>query len=218
MKEKRVVKYNFHKLADQRTTASANDSLLWERFKQGIETSFDHIYRQYFPELLNYGLKFRNDKDFTKDCIQELFAELWIKRKNLGSTKSIRFYLFLSLKRKILRKLKHQKQMIDIEDLEQNYSFDSDFTIEDTIVDKEMNTDRKNKLHHALNNLTSRQKEIIYLRFYKQLEIAEVAALMSITNQSARNLLFESLKKLRSVLSALLLICLIDLCSRQSIP
>lgn len=175
-----------------------NDSILWKSFKQGTENAFDQIYIKYFPELLNYGLKFRYDKEFIKDCIQELFEELCIKRKKLGTTNSIRYYLFLSLKRKILKKLKYQKQTIGLEDLNEQYTFDAEFTIENNIIYKEFDQEKRNRLQFALNQLSSRQKEVIYLRFYSQLDIDEVSTMMDLKKQSVRNLLFESINKLRT--------------------
>ncbi len=182
---------------DLKERSTIDDSVLWERFKLGIESAFDQIYRIHFPELLNYGLKFRCDNEFIKDCIQELFAELWTKRTKLGFTTSIRFYLFLSLKRKILKKLKIQKQTIGLDDLKGQYSFDAEFTIEDKIISKEFNDEKRDRLQFALNQLTGRQKEVIYLRFYRQLDVDSVAAMMSLNKQSVRNLLFESIKSLR---------------------
>lgn len=177
-----------------------NDSILWESFKLGNEQAFDQIYKKYFSELFNYGLKFRYDKEFIKDSIQELFEELWIKRQNLGTTDNIRYYFFISLKRKILKKLKYQKPRISIDDLNEQYTFDADFTIEDSMIYKELEKENRDRLQLALDQLSNRQKEVIYLRFYSQLDIEEVSKLMDLKIQSVRNLLFESISKLRTLL------------------
>ncbi len=177
-----------------------NDSVLWESFKLGNEEAFDQIYTKYFSELFNYGLKFRYDKEFIKDCIQELFEELWTKRQNLGTTDNIRYYFFISIKRKILKKLKYQKQTISIDDLNEQYTFDADFSVENSMIYKELEEEKRDRLQLALNQLSSRQKEVIYLRFYSQLDIDEVSKLMDLKMQSVRNLLFESISKLRALL------------------
>jgi RNA polymerase sigma-70 factor (ECF subfamily) len=54
---------------------------------------------------------------------------------------------------------------------------------------------------HALNNLTNRQKEIVYLKYYQNLSYEEVSEIMKINYQAARNLLYQTIKTLRSLLA-----------------
>jgi RNA polymerase sigma factor (sigma-70 family) len=48
-----------------------------------------------------------------------------------------------------------------------------------------------------LNQLPDRQKEVIYLIYYHQLDHSEVAELMNINRQSVYNLLSESIRKIK---------------------
>jgi RNA polymerase sigma factor (sigma-70 family) len=59
----------------------------------------------------------------------------------------------------------------------------------------------------ALAQLSNRQKEIIYLKFYQELNYEEVSDIMNINYQAARNLLYQSIKSLKKLLTALAFFC-----------
>jgi RNA polymerase sigma factor (sigma-70 family) len=53
------------------------------------------------------------------------------------------------------------------------------------------------KMRQALAGLSRRQQEVIYLRFYVEADIEEIAEIMSLNRQSVYNLLHDALKKLK---------------------
>ena len=70
--------------------------------------------------------------------------------------------------------------------------------IENTqIEDEEELKALKEKIHRIINSLTPRQKEIIYLRFLHQKEYEEIAQIMDMSEQAARNLTYRAMEKIR---------------------
>ena len=59
-----------------------------------------------------------------------------------------------------------------------------------------------------MESLTERQKEIVYLRFIHDMTIDEIAQIMDMNTQSARNLISRSLQKLRESSSKVSMIIL----------
>jgi DNA-directed RNA polymerase specialized sigma subunit, sigma24 homolog len=55
-----------------------------------------------------------------------------------------------------------------------------------------------------------RQKEIIYLKYYMNLSYEEVSEVMNINYQAARNLVYQSIKVLKNVLTLQLVVLLIS--------
>ncbi|MDP4240283.1 MAG: sigma factor-like helix-turn-helix DNA-binding protein, partial [Bacteroidota bacterium] len=80
--------------------------------------------------------------------------------------------------------------------------YDFDLSIEETIIENETVKSRGKTLSHVLNDLPSRQKEIIYYRFYEGLEYEEICELMDLKYQSAYNLLQRALSELREIYGA----------------
>src|ERR1044072_6476462 len=83
--------------------AHMEDHLLWNSFRGGDEQALATIFDRYIKRLHNYGLKILNDRDLVKAAVQDLFIELWKNHSNLGETNSIKFYLYKSLRRKLIR-------------------------------------------------------------------------------------------------------------------
>src|SRR6478736_5855617 len=80
-----------------------DDTTLWNAFRNGDDTALITMFDLHARSLYNYGYKISNDKEMVKDAIQDLFADLFQSRSGLGETNAIRFYLFKSLRRRLVR-------------------------------------------------------------------------------------------------------------------
>jgi RNA polymerase sigma-70 factor (ECF subfamily) len=70
-------------------------------------------------------------------------------------------------------------------------------------VGRELDAEKTARVLQALDQLSNRQKEIIYLKFYQELNYEEVSEIMNINYQAARNLLYQSIKSLKKLLTHL---------------
>ena len=78
----------------------------WRSMAEGDNRSFLLLYHTYYQALFCYGFSLSVDRELTKDCIQELFVEIWTTRSSLNKdVKNVRSYLFTWLRRKISREL-----------------------------------------------------------------------------------------------------------------
>lgn len=59
---------------------------IWDAFRNGNKEALELIYRKNINELFLYGMKIRGHEHLIKDCIQELFIELWNSKQNLSPT------------------------------------------------------------------------------------------------------------------------------------
>ncbi len=175
------------------------DSEIWENFKNGDKSALSYIYFQNFHSMFHYGIKFKNDSEFIKDCIQEVFFKLIKAGKRLGSTDNIRFYLFRALKNSILRELENSRK-VDFVD-ESRLKFESHFSLEEEILQKEKLSLQEKALADALNNLSSRQREIIYLKYECGMEYSQICELMLINTDSARKLVFRAIRSLKELIN-----------------
>ena len=173
-----------------------NDIALWEALKQGEKQALEKIYREHVKALLLYGKKFSADEQLIEDNIQDLFIELWKNKANLGNTDSIRRYLLVSLRRKIIRNISRTKKYISNNEPEE-YQFQADFAIEDQIIQGELSSEQSTKLKASISKLSQRQQEALYLKYYSEMDYKDIAEIMDINYQSVRNLVFNALKSLR---------------------
>ena len=87
---------------------------MWNEFRGGNHVAFTHIYQNYVSLLYNYSTSITQDRELIKDCLHDLFVELWKNHKNLGETTSIRYYLMASIKRKLVLILKRHSVTLNI--------------------------------------------------------------------------------------------------------
>jgi RNA polymerase sigma factor (sigma-70 family) len=151
----------------------------------------------YYADLYRYGLRIVGQEDSVKDGIQDLFAHLWQHRASLADVTNVKPYLLKSLRRQLLRQAQRQAQQAAAPPDET----DIVFSPEDFIIAAELDQARRTQLAGAVNQLTKRQREAIFLRFYADLGTPEIAETMGIAPQSLYNLLSEALRALKRILA-----------------
>lgn len=171
-----------------------SDKKIWNNLRNGDQKALEEIYRTYFSELYSYGKKLSRDENTVEDCIQELFVEIWNRRDKLSETDAIKPYLFVSLKRKIFHTIKKLRKSTDTE-LEEKY-FDAELSIDEILIAKETTNEQKSNLKSAFAELSDRQKEILYLKYYSEMDYEEISNIMDMNYQSARNLVHRAIQKL----------------------
>jgi RNA polymerase sigma-70 factor (ECF subfamily) len=182
-------------LADSNTTGEERDAILWREMKEGNEFAFREIFELFSNPLFKYGWTIVKDRELVKDCVQELFISLWTSRQSIGTARSVKYYLFYSLRRLILKKANRSRRFLSL----------ASFKQEKYIIEGQeqaiMLWERKNKqqwiLSKEIEKLPPRQKEVICLKFYQQLKNEEIEAIMNLNNQVVRNTLYKALKGLR---------------------
>ncbi len=85
------------------------DAFLWNKLKGGCTTALGNLYDLYIEELFSYGIKIHQNREFVKDCIHDLFLDLYKYHSNLAKTDNVKYYLLLSLKRKIIKNIQLNK-------------------------------------------------------------------------------------------------------------
>jgi len=181
-----------------------SDKILWRQLKEGNHSALESIYRLHFTHLINYGRKFSNDSATVEDAVQELFIELWNKRESLGETDAIKPYLLVSLRRKIIRSVKKiQKTTNDNEPTD--FHFEAVLAIDEDLINKELVAEKNQKLAEAMQKLSHRQREVLYLKYEVNMDYEGICEAMDINYQSVRNLVSKAISALsKHIIIALL--------------
>lgn len=183
---------------------------LWVQFWDGNEMAFSQLYCLCFDDLLAYGRRVGGDNEMVEDLIQDLFLKLYQKKIILEDNTKLRSFLFRALKNLIYNQLLRNAKLQSLPDYD--FAFDLDYTIDEQLSwmhDQGLS----DEVHHILKGLTGRQKEIIYLRFIHEMSFEEISEIMKINIQSARNLLFRSMEKIRKESSSATILFLINVLS-----
>lgn len=188
-------------VAKASTFEKLSDHEIWEKFREGDKSAFIHIYKTYFNNLYQYGSQFTSDAGLVEDAIQDLFIYLKEKARRLSGTTSIKFYLFKTLKRRILQYKEQQSRKLRAIQASEEETFKISFSTEQLLIHSQIEKERKERLPQALHRLTARQREAIYYFYYEDLSYAEMKELMNFSNlNAARNLVYRAINTLKNVL------------------
>lgn len=181
------------------TNPASNQSMdHWKNFKEGDFSSLGILFEKHYRELFYYGNKIVALPELVKDAIQDLFIDVWERRNKMTAVENIKAYLIISLRRELIRRTaKVRKENL----LKPALSLQFSFSPEDFLISSEQNTEHTRLLSKSLESLTDRQREVILLRFYHNLEFQEISLVLEMNVQSVRNLLFRALDKIRQDMS-----------------
>lgn len=156
-----------------------------------------------------YGRKITADSELVKDTIQDLFVKLHNNRANLGETQSVKGYLLVALKRTLINHFHASSAtLLSIDELDaRGEASDLRFEIELSAqgaseLDPEADEERRALLAAALQELTPRQREAIYLYYIQEIPLNEISVLLEMNYQSTRNLLHRAMLKLRQCVTS----------------
>lgn len=173
--------------------------LLWNKFRDGDADAFGAIMRVHYQDLFNYGTKFIKDEELVKDCMQDMFLALWKNRLTISETSFVKYYLLKSLRRRLNRAMDKNRHFGVYSNLHFTDVFSGGISAENKIILEESLLELSKKMQKILINLSRRQQEVVYLRFYMDADIEEIAEIMSLNRQSVYNLLHDALKKLKKL-------------------
>ena len=179
---------------------SRTDRAIWREFKNEKGNALSFIYHENVDFLFFYGKKFSTDEDLILDVIQDLFFYLIQKRKSLGDTDNVRLYLLKAFRRRLFDEIKKKDKQ---DELKHYYSTEPTitFSAEDKLIVDEQLSEQNLELKRGLQKLNSQQREVLYYRFTCDFDYEQICEIMSISYDSARQIVSRSVKILKQYLT-----------------
>ncbi|WP_051211240.1 RNA polymerase sigma factor [Runella zeae] len=179
-----------------KNTEKISDSILWAQLIADDQNAFSMLFEKYLSPLVNYGKTLMPSHEKVKDCVQDVFVDIWLYRHSLSEDVVVKAYLFSSVRKRIARLYERDRifrQTTSLEDLE----FSVRFSIEHQLITDETMELEVQQLNQLLNALPPRQKETLYLRYHQGLSLEQIAEILDINHQSVKNLLQRAILHLR---------------------
>lgn len=175
------------------------DKILIEGLKEGNEKIFDYLFHLYYSGLYVYVKRYVDQSNVAEDIVQDFFVRLWDNRKQISINKSLKSYMFTSVRNSCFDYLRHCKVQQRNEDklLERikNLKEDNDFYIE-----KEL----REKIDEAINKLPPACREIFVMNRFDGMKPAEIAGIRNISVRTVETQIGKALRVLRNELSSYL--------------
>ena len=173
------------------------ESSTWQAFKQGDNLAFSRIYHDYYNDLFLYGVKVVGERELTCEILQDFFVYIWTKKEALGDVKSPRHYLITSFRRHIFHALRKQRTYTNRITDYSSFQPGITFSVEHKLLEEESEREQKTYVLELLNQLTPRQREVIYFKYFSGMSTGEIAETMSLNYFTVANHLVAAGKSLR---------------------
>lgn len=174
------------------------------------EKDIASIYTLYVDDLFTYGCYLGFDRETVKDAIHDVFVKVTTDSDKLEDISNIKFYLFRSIKNRLLDIHKNKKEHIKLENIDPagEAPFHIEVNVEELLIEKEEQMQIKTEIEQLLDSLTDRQREIIYLRYVQGYDYPQIAELLQISVHGCRKLVSKAILSLREKYGILLLLFL----------
>jgi RNA polymerase sigma-70 factor, ECF subfamily len=165
------------------------------------ERTFEAIFRTHYGSLCAFALRYARDHALAEELVQDLFADLWMRRAAWAARAgSERAYLLAAVRNRALNLRKRQAVERDWEESESAPEV-RELHPRPARADQLLETaELEHRVRAALESLPERCRLVMHLRWREQLSYAEIAEVMGISVKGVENQLARGLKALREKL------------------
>lgn len=183
-----------------------SDEAIIARLIEGDEQAFAKLYDKYWEKLFVAGYNRVEDVEVVKEMVQDIFADLWLKRRSLSIQKSIAAYLFGALRHKIIDYIRHKSvRETYIHHISRFHQIQDHSTINQVNL-----FDLNDALKRAISFLPTRCRQVFEMSRKNHFTNKEIAEQLNISPKTVENQITKALKILRHHLKEYtLLVCLI---------
>jgi RNA polymerase sigma factor (sigma-70 family) len=183
------------------------DTLLLNALRNNDEAALNYLFTNYYNRLFRTGLKYGASSHVVEEAIQAIFIDVWQYRQTLGDIVSFEAYLKGALRKRIAKMslIKSNNLIKSNQNTENTEGSENDLLLsveayENVLILQETNELKRQELINALEQLTPRQKELIVLRYFEEMNYADIAERTQLQTDSIYKTIHEALKRLRLIL------------------
>ncbi len=152
----------------------------------------EKLYVKYHRELYLYAFSLCRDHHLAQDLTSETFFKALLSLDD--DIQYIKYWLFRVCKNLFLDHARKDKEISNTEGLEEI------LTIEETPLDRIIDSEEKKHIYRLVLNLRPSYKEILILYYYCDFTLKEISETTGLTEGAIKTLLFRARKKLKTAL------------------
>lgn len=154
------------------------------------KTEFEAIYKDNYAVLYLHALKMLGDREEAKDVVQEVFTHAWKKRADIVIKRSVKAYLFQSVKNKVLDIYAHRAT---VRKFESSIDYDLYSTYDDALREEQL----MQQIESEITALPEQMAAVFRMSRMQEKSHAEIAETLNISVNTVKTHIGRALKKLR---------------------
>ncbi len=175
------------------------DTEILQKIISGDESSFERIYRYYYPRLNYFAKQYLLDAEASKNIVQDVFTELWDKHGSLRDDTNLNAWLFTVTKNKSLKVINQLKSRqnydnyIQSRQLDANYKSLSDFDTSNFIFEE-----LQSQIQTALEKLTPACRKVFEMSRFEDKKNREIAEELNLSIKTVEAQISKALRCLKA--------------------
>lgn len=169
-------------------------ALKWQEFCEGENSALEEIMESVSDSLLYFVLRLVKNIWCAEDIVADTFAGLILSKKKFRGDSSFKTYLFSAARHRAIDYIRKHARDIPSE-IDERSLVDCE-TLEARLIESE----RHAHLHSAMNELTEKYRQVLYLVYFEELSAEESAKIMKLSRKQTENLIFRARRALKTIL------------------
>jgi RNA polymerase sigma factor (sigma-70 family) len=156
------------------------------------------LYEKYSDILFSYASSMNFEDEMIMDAIHDVFLKICITPDIILKINNHKYYLLKTLKNRLVNIYHSQKLSLNTNQYRKNLDqlpFNIQISIEDELIAREERDQVVALLEKILNQLTPRQRKIVYLKYKKEYSYKDIASIMDMSVEASRNLMNRAMRK-----------------------
>ncbi|NNE25391.1 MAG: sigma-70 family RNA polymerase sigma factor [Saprospiraceae bacterium] len=167
------------------------DSELMAKVKQGELRFMSDIFNRHHVSIYNYFKKMTGRPSLSEDLTQTVFEKVIRSKHAYNEQSAFKAWLFKMAKNSLMDHYRSNKKMqITYDKIPEQVSFYDDDS-------EKLDPDLKAKVHNALKRIKHEHKEILILTRFENLQYAEAAAVVGISENAVKARVFRAIKSFK---------------------
>ena len=166
---------------------------LYERFVRGEQEAVVELVAEYRMGLIAFIRGYVKDISIAEELASDVFAELLVKAPKLKDGAAFKTYLFSMAKNRALTYLRKNKRLVSLSGEEKTSKWDDPEWVL-------LWNDAQRGVLGAIEGLHNDYRDVLFLRYYEDLALEEIAKVMKKNKKQVYNLLERAKKALKKVL------------------
>lgn len=170
---------------------------LIRRLNDKDSSALRYLFDQHYLKLCQYAFTFLKDMDEAEDVVQNLFVDIWERKRRLEIRQSIQQYMFRSVYYKCLNALEYKQ-------VRRKHTVENPQTLKEGNGEEGGIEEKRMAIQNALEKLPEKCKQVFVLSRFEELKYAEIADKLGISINTVENHMGKALRLLRAELKHLI--------------